>query len=424
MYCHISAVKQNATKMKLEKILKLKKLICLSLLTGVLLQGCEYEIIPGPNIPRETATVEAIYIKTANPVLSNSPIWEEANFSKISLSDLITGQSYGDGYRDANGTINGISGLGGSNQVGLTLKAMYDDEYIYILAQWNDSTLNVQYKNWLWEDNKWFRVGNTDKLIIKFEMGEMKDVWQWSAALTEPIGYATDGIEEENIFKPDEGELTFEYFSNELSKPIFEWDGEAPIFTKPSGFPAILDPAYFIAGTTDYIGDPSVGRVLFKENCIACHGNYGESGFNRVGYGESLDPEKLNRWSRKTMDDFIRSETHDGNIVFSTLDYIDKANLFAYIRGAGGIPGFRLQEPSGSAADVEVQTFISLVKVNPKNTNYEVMFKRKLQTGMQDDVQFNPETVRVRFGILLSDNDDLNFVGALNQELIFLESKY
>lgn len=403
--------------------MRLKKLIFVALFTVSLLQGCEYDQLPGPNTPRETVEVEAIYIKSASPVLSNSPKWNEANFTKVSLSDLTTGQSYGEGYRNANGTINGISGLGGSEKVDLTLKAMYDDEYVYILALWNDSTLNVQYKNWLWED-KWLRTGNTDQLIIKFEMGGRKDVWQWSAAMSEPMGYAIDGIEEENGILHDEGDVTFESYDSESVKPSFEWNGESPIFTKPSGFPSILDPAYFIAGTTDYIGDPSTGSILFAENCGACHGNYGETGYSIDDYGKSLDPVNLNRWSRKTLDEFIRSEIHDGRIVFATLDYIDKANLFGYMRGVGSIPGFLIQEPSGSAADVEAQTFLSLVKVNTMNSNYAVMFKRKLQTGMSDDIQFKPAMDRVKFDILISDNDDLNFVGALNKELLFLESKY
>lgn len=403
--------------------MKLKEQIFPALLSGFLLLGCEYDQLPGPNIPRETDAVEAIYIKSATPVLSNSPIWEEANFTKVSLSDLATGQSYGEGYRDANGTANGILGLGGSEKVGLTLKAIYDDEYIYILAQWNDSTLNVQFKSWFWDD-KWLRIGNTDQLILKFEWGNKKDVWQWSAALSEPMGYAIDGVEEKNVLKHDEGDLTFEFFDNEWSKPTYEWDGEPPIFNKPSGFPSILDPAFFMAGTSDFIGDPATGSVLFAENCRACHGNYGETGYSRDGYGESLNPVILNRWRRKTLDEFIRSDTHDGSIVFATLDYIDKANLFGYMRGVGSIPGFKIQEPSGSAADVEAQSFISLAKVKSDNESYMVMFKRKLQTGMSDDIQFNPAMDRVQFDILLSDNDDLNFVGALNQELIFLESKY
>ncbi len=388
-----------------------------------MLQGCKYDKIRGPNIPRETASVVALYNNSANQVLSNSPKWEEANFTKISLSDLTTGQSYGEEYKNANGTIDGISGLGGSKKVDLTLKALYDDEYIYILAQWNDSTLSVQFKNWVWED-KWLRTGNTDQLILKFDMGGNKDVWHWSAALSAPMGYALDGIQYEDELRFDEGDLTFETLDSEGSKPAFEWNGESPVFTKPSGVSSILDPAYFMAGTTVFIGEPVSGKVLYAENCMACHGNYGETGFSKNGYGVSINPVNLNRWSRETINDYIRSDGHDGTYISNELNNTDEANLVAYMRGVGGIPGFRVREPSGSVADVEAQTFLSLVTVNLQNTTYKVMFKRKLQTGMSDDIQFDPAMGPIQFDILLSDNDDMNFVGALNQKLMFLDPKY
>ena len=175
--------------------------------------------------------------------------------------------------------------------------------------------------------------------------------------------------------------------------------------------------------TIEFIGNPEVGMEIFAENCKACHGNLGETGFGN-GYGESLDHIDLNRWSRKTLDNYIKSEDHDGKIIYSTLNYIDKTDLFSYVRGTGGVPGFIIKSPEGSCADVEAQTFLSLTKVKKENTSYKVMFKRILHTGNNDDIQFNLAAGSYKFSILLSNNDDLNFVGALDQELKFLESKY
>lgn len=401
--------------------MKVIKILCAILIIVFVFEYCEYEELPGPNLPRETSKVEAIYIKTANPVLSNSPIWEEANFTKVVLSDIVTGNAYGENMREMNGTRDGIESLGGSNAVDLTLKSVYDSEYVYILAEWNDPSLNVAYKNWYW-DTSWFRKGNADNLILKFDMDGGSDVWQWNVALSEPVGYALDRIEQNGIIRDDEGLSSFS-LNNSTVKPLLEWDGQAPIFEKPSGFPAILDPAYFMAGTTDYIGEPDNGQELFTQNCLACHGVLGETGFVN-DYGESLDPINLNRWSRKTLDDYIRSEDHDGRIVYSTLNYINKADLFSFIRSTGGIPGFSVQLPEGSAADIEAQTFLSLTNVHPDNSGYRIMLKRKLQTFNPDDIQFTPQSRSYGFQVLLSHNDDLNFVGALGQELVFLESKY
>ena len=85
------------------------------------------------------------------------------------------------------------------------------------------------------------------------------------------------------------------------------------------------------------------------------------------------------------------------------------------------IPGYYLQTPSGSIADVFSSSNISTAKINTANfSGYKVLLSRNLNTGNNDDVVFNTtDGNSYTVSILLTNGDSLNYVGTNNQQLIF-----
>ncbi len=106
---------------------------------------------------------------------------------------------------------------------GVELKAIYDDNNIYFLAQWEDGhnlytgsaepSNSVKNKWWTNQNGDWSQSGNEDRFAFLFDAGDANgascakmchstgehktadgnaDVWHWKAARTNPIGVADD----------------------------------------------------------------------------------------------------------------------------------------------------------------------------------------------------------------------------------------
>jgi len=106
---------------------------------------------------------------------------------------------------------------------GVELRAMYDDNNLYMLAKWIDGhnlytgeagpTESIDKNMWSYSDTTWAKSGNEDRFAIMFETGndlgagcskmchssgEHKtaggnvDVWHWKSARTNPISLADD----------------------------------------------------------------------------------------------------------------------------------------------------------------------------------------------------------------------------------------
>src|SRR6185369_9363142 len=102
---------------------------------------------------------------------------------------------------------------------------------------------------------------------------------------------------------------------------------------------------------------------------------------------------------------------------FATLSSTDIDNLFARLRGYSGIPGYYLQNPSGSNSDVHSLSNVQLAKIDGNNKGYSVLLIRALNTGNTDDIIFSPSVGQYEFNISVSDNDDLNRIGETNNQL-------
>ena len=407
---------------------------------GLLLFSCTYFekdpiIIP---VPDETEDLEVAFVETP-PSSVNNPYWTSiSDFTRISISDQTLNQVDGnDGVLNVNNMQDGLADFNEGNSPELILKAAYDDEYLYILAEWKDISYNPSSKNWLFngpvdpdnpgQDNLgWTSQRSSDQLILEFTInGSEKDIWNWNFALSEAMGYAIDQYDDGSGIENDAGEPMFNRNVNgstDRSGPMYEWDGEQQELSRPlSGF-TLLDPGFFLLNKTAFLGDINNGEVLYIQECEECHGENGD-GEGSFGVPLPLNGEGgLNRLSRTAFGLFAESNEHTGNNHWTILNTDEKDDVIAFIRGLSGVPGYYLTEPSGSVSDIEAgsTTQLALVNTRKDNPGYKVLLTRKLNTGNPDDIQFNlSEKVEYDFEVFLRNDDNLNKIGSTSEVLIF-----
>lgn len=441
--------------------------ISLVLMLAIVVGSCQKDYlvpkpVPKPKVSKETSTLEASYLKDA-PSTVNSPYWNTADFLKVDLQDVNKQSLYQeDGLLNVTEGYNGLSTFNDGENVEALIKAAYDDENIYILVQWNDNDRDASRFSSLYNGPEdplqagmssefWTSQRNDDQLSFAFDLqsatgtagtfqdvgcastchnGEMKtqsgkvDVWNWSLALSEPMGYALDMVCDASGLSLDQG--TPMYARNAVghrSGPTYEWDGTEQKITKADGSTAILDPAFYLLNKTAFVGDAEAGRLIYEPKCgETCHGVYGE------GNGPDLDgipfnkPGEMNRFSRAIFEERASALEHSGYVTFNTLTAQEVEDVIALIRGFSGVPGFYLQEPDGSNADITANSNVVTAKVTPAGTQYKVLLIRKLNTGNADDIAFEPNSItEYPFGMALMDADGRNHIGTLKETLTFLK---
>ncbi|GHN00530.1 hypothetical protein WSM22_20190 [Cytophagales bacterium WSM2-2] len=390
--------------------------------------------LPQPKVSRPTATLEASYT-TTQPNSITSPYWKTADYLPIVAQNTVTGQvPADDGLFNVSGTFRGLLDFNNGKDPKITLKAAYDDNNLYVLISWKDTTFNASSANWIFngpaDPNKigstsgWTSQRSDDKLILSFDMGSSKrDVWNWSLALSEPLGYAIDMIDNNGNLSTDAGNKTFVRNiagANNRSGPQYQWDEVQQELTRAPGGLTILDPGYYLLTKKNFVGDPVAGNIVFQNNCARCHGKNADgngideqaAALNRPGF--------MNRYTRSAFVTFASSSSHDGSTDFSTLTSADIDNLLARLRGYSGIPGYYLQNPGGSNSDVHALSNVLLAKIDGNNTKgYSLLLVRALTTGNPDDIIFNPSVGQYQFNLSASDNDDLNRIGEASNQLTF-----
>jgi hypothetical protein len=408
----------------------------------LLFVSCEFEkrIPPKgylPNTPKATPQLEASYFWIPQDQIG-SDYWKDANYLEISLSNLSIHNQYTDGYLNMTGTYNGLADFNQGRDPQATLKAGYDDEYIYIMVEWKDTTADPSYMSWLFDGPSdihkpdttggWTSQRNNDSFVLLFDVdgSDTKDAWKWSLALTAPFDMAYNLSVDASGTLTDASNKIIRNASDSSSRsgPLYEWDGNRQEITLPDSTRKLLDPAYFLLEDhkTVYTGDPAGGSVAFnqKADCKFCHGPGGNGEFEGSNGGKLSDVKTL-RLSRTDLISFISSTEHEGssNQYFGRIknDPAEVTDLLAYLRGIAGLPGYRLIAPI-TDPDIKALTNIGLGTINPNNSSYKVLLIRPLNTGESGDVVFSPDQV-YSFSIRFSDNDDINFVGASNLQLIF-----
>ncbi|HQQ93830.1 MAG TPA: ethylbenzene dehydrogenase-related protein [Bacteroidia bacterium] len=430
--------------------------------------ACEkkyFPVEPPPKTAVQTNTLEASYVSTP-PLTIADAYWKKADYLKVKVSNMSTGNLYSEGYLNMSGTYSGLSSFSGGKDPNLTMKAAYDDNKLYIYVEWTDDSLDAPFKAALLKGfpdplkndstGAWTSQGNSDKMALAFEINNASsafgsftdqgcaaschqnkmqpqsgsvDIWSWDVASSEALGYAHDMVADgNNGYQKDAGAVMVT--PNKVSPgsarsaPAYEWSGAEQSYTRPDGKVVTLDPGYYLLAskTTSFVGDYLVGEKIYNDaatgtNCDHCHGINGRNGeateFASIGFAR--------KYSRQQIIDFAASEAHDGWTYFVKIPASKHNDLLAFIRGLGSVPGQLLSPPNGSYADVWSISNINRTKVNKTpHTVYSVILVRTLTTPNADDVQFtSPEGKSVPFGIALMDADGKNHIGSRKEILTF-----
>lgn len=449
-----------------------KKIFTLFAIAGImwLTNSCRKDYYfepPPPRTAQQTSTLEANLV-SAPPDKISSSYWKSADYFKVNLKNVSTSNLYEDGKLNMTGIYSGLSSFNEGKDPGLILKAAYDYDKLYILAEWTDSDMDLSQATLFMEGladplkpdstGGWTSQRNSDKLSFAFEIQSASapsgnfntvgcaaschndgnglkmhpqtgkvDIWNWNLAISSPLGYMKDMVADASNFTDDTGQKMFtRNTAGNRSIPAYEWDGTAQNITLPNGQSALLDPAFYLYNKMPFSGNPERGDSIYHlptapGHCATCHGEVGEGG--EASFINSLSLNKKSRASLKQSMDGIG----DMATYWLPLSDEDKNDIIAYIRGLSGVPGNYLSKPDGSNADITVLSNITPVQItNAMNTSsnkhgkYQLLIVRKLKTNNADDIQFDLSANKTyKFGIALMDNDGKNHIGSLVETLTF-----
>lgn len=388
-----------------------------------------------PNNPVETDKLEAQYFWIPQNTLKSS-YWKDASFVNLGIIDRSTGNLYDDGILNATGTFSGVSGFNDGNTPELKLKAGYDNEYLYLLIEWKDTTLNADYLNWFWNGpddilkndstTGWTQQKNSDNISVLFRHEDNSfDVWHWNLATTAPFNIAeTYNVDDERLFS---SALTTVNSENESPRtgPKYEWNGQRQEITLSDGTIQIADPARYLLEEYKqlFVGNVIAGQSVFnsRADCKFCHGPDGNGIPDGYTNGGPLNLPFINRYSRDGLAEYIGSSGHEGSgsqywgRIKNNQQDID--NLVAFMRSVSGIPGQILSMPDMNTF-VHATSNISIGRIDEDNSMYKLLLRRKLFTENSSEIQFDTQ-FSYSLSLQLSDNDEINYVGTKEIELVF-----
>lgn len=425
---------------------------------------------PPPRVPNATSTLEATYVTSA-PIKVSSAYWKTADYLKINVQDIAKGQLYGNCLLNMTGLFSGKSGFNGGIDPNFTMKAAYDDSNLYLLAEWTDSKVNAEDGSWLWNastdplktgvsSDGWTSQRSNDGLGLAFEITPASnnigvfnnvgcqaschndgggtysmrpdngkvDIWNWNTAHTNPLGYAQDLVANAAGFANDAGQNMYVRNGTDCMGPLYEYNGVQQTVKLPNGQTSILDAAFYLLNKTSFTGNPKKGDSLYHKvffgnqgSCATCHGERGEGGEAR-----SVNDFGLTKKTRATM---IADMDNESDMVpyWSILNNSQRDDIIAYLRGLAGVPGYYIQSPTESCADVKAYSNITPIDISnaqsaTKNVHarYQVLLVRKLKTNNSDDIQFDlPANKVYKFGVAIMDNDRKNHIGSAIETLTF-----
>jgi len=395
-----------------------------------------------PNTPKATEQLEAAYFWTPQNKI-NSSYWKDADYVEVVLSDISKQKLYPDGYLNMTGTYSGMKSFNKGKDPKVKLKAGYDNEYLYILVEWKDTTADASHMTWLWqgpsdkykEDSAtgWTSQRNNDNVLLLFDntITDAKDVWKWSMAYTAPFDMAL-------YLKADNGGNILDEHKpltrnaseeNSRSGPMYEWNGVRQEITLPNGEVKVLDPAYYLSDNykMPVPGDISQGETVFNvtADCKYCHGHNGDGISEGFSDGGLLADVFTNKYTREGLIEFIGSSQHEGagGQYFGKIknDSVKVENLITFLRGIAGTPGNLLITPE-SEPQIRAVTNIAVGGIEKKNKQYQVLLRKKLVSDNSNDISFDAGSTYT-FSIRFSDNDEINYVGASDIELTFKSSE-
>lgn len=360
------------------------------------------------------------------------------------------GQVYAGEY-NMTGSINGISAT-------IKITAAYTDRDVYFQLQWTDPTktndlnrrrslFNGPGEGGVGTVPGWSSQLNDDKFAMAWDVkgaadgtgtfqqkgctvgchDEMNppqgvmDIWHFKTSRSNPLGYVNDQYGDATGRHTDAGdpiEVRNLRDPNDISKgPKFVWDPtkgkQLFVLPNPAEGSNELDPALFLlkSNVTELKGDAKAGDFTVTNVCASCHDFNGADNKVIRDWGLNKTDAQIATW--------LKDPAHPGSGDAASLSATDVTDVIARIRGFTGVPGYYLQQPTGSAADIIVLNSKTIYK----DGVYTVQIRRPLNSGHpDDDVQFDPlNTKEYPFGVAVMDKDGKNHAGSAYNILRFVD---
>jgi len=334
------------------------------------------------------AFLAALIGKVAFPGTEDPP---KLNAVKVTTAPLVDGDGSDAAWEKATEYEIQLSGV----KVGI--KAVYTREDLFILANWNDSTLSmVRGGSWVWDGNAWNskREGQSEDRIAFFWPINIANFAQMGCLVKCHPQYGASGA---FLDVPDQrGDMWHMKAARSLGVTS----------QYQSGSPVISDDHQATAGAFTLIGYADDKYVTYEDaaNLPEDGGRHGDSGKSTYGRNRSEDksaPLYLEKNPTDYLDAMVLTQAEVDaaeviEVAGATVDEINKYWGNYQILGAV-VPERILREPSESRADIKQAGTWS-------NGEWTVEIKRALDTGNDDDIQFSDLSLNYLFGVSVMDN--------------------
>ena len=254
--------------------------------------------------------------------------------------------------------VEGREPIAGANGT-VTTRALYTDDRLFFLFKWKDPTQSITKQSWKFDGQKWVHLkGNEDRIALLFEITRINKF--------APRGCAIPCHSPADVPRKD-----WKYATKTADEKGDLWHWKAAR-SAPYHY---ADDAWLTVA-----GNPT--------------GSYRETGRRKdVGGGGDIKNETANGTRPLYMQDPARKPSVPGFLLMDEAVKILDYSLFK----TGDIIPYRLPlKPSGSRFDVKATSRYA-------DGGWMVMLSRKLNTGHEDDVVFNPKK---RYSFALAVFDD------------------
>ncbi len=242
--------------------------------------------------------------------------------------------------------VKGRESLGGKEGTVFT-KALYTDDSIYFLFKWLDPTRSVVKQSWMFDGDEWIHLkGNEDRIALLFEVTRIEK-------------FATRGCAVTCHSPPDLPREGWKFATKTAAEKGDLWHWKA---ARSDPYNHADDAWLTVAGR------PS--------------GSYRETGrIKDTGRGGDVKNQTADKSRPLFMQDPAQKPSVRGFLLMEEAVKIPDYSRFK----PGDVIPFRLPiKPSGSRFDVKALSRYA-------DGSWTVMLKRKLDTGHEDDVVFNPK---------------------------------
>jgi len=252
----------------------------------------------------------------------------------------------------------------------VTTKAVYTDDIIYFLLKWQDPTLSVSKESWQYDGQKWTHIkSNEDRISLLFEINRINKFATKGCAV---VCHVPEGA-------PNAKDGKFGTSSAAEKGDLWHWKA------------ARSDPAGF--------ADDTWVTVISAEE-----------GGRKSDVGSGGDKKNMTQDKSKPMYMLAPGKKLGKHGVLLDADAVEISD-YATFKPGDAITYRMPKAPSGSRADIKAISSYA-------NGGWTVMLYRKLDTGNDDDVAFNP---RKKYSFAMALFDDSGDENSYDSEVLTLQ---